>query len=84
MIGKDESVDLGSIPMVKNSTTNKSEENIQIFDESMLDDDDNTSSQSSSYLSGASDDTYLKQPVIILVLCDSILGGMTNLLRLLI
>lgn len=60
LIGKDESVDLGSIPMVKNSTTNKSEENIQIFDESMLDDDDNTSSQSSSYLSGASDDTYLK------------------------
>lgn len=51
LIGKDESVDLGSIPMVKNSTTNKSEENIQIFDESMLDDDDNTSSQSSSYLS---------------------------------
>lgn len=60
LIGKDESVDLGSIPMVKNSTANKSEENIQIFDESMLDDDDNTSSQSSSYLSGASDDTYLK------------------------
>lgn len=59
LIGKDEKVNVGTIALFKVASSKKQEENIQLFDESMLDDDDNASSQSASYLSGASDDVYL-------------------------
>ena len=59
LIGKDEKIDLGNIALIRVEKASQQEENIQLFDESVLDDDNETSSQSSSYLSGASDDIYL-------------------------
>ncbi|MEG1545819.1 MAG: carboxypeptidase-like regulatory domain-containing protein [Bacteroides sp.] len=61
LIGKNEKINLGNIALIKAAVVmSKQEESTQLFDESMMDDDDNTSTQSSSYLSGASDDVYLK------------------------
>ena len=59
LIGKDEKINLGNIALIRVEKASQQEENIQLFDESVLDDDNETSSQSSSYLSGASDDIYL-------------------------